>query len=95
LKQELARAAIILKKVRQPVVPNEVVTLQEESMKAEPDVLVIAKCISRNPKLLTKFLGIATYITQGEVRNAQEAVEILGTQNIFNLFFSSAITATP
>lgn len=91
MKQELAKAAYILRKVKQPNISNEVARLQEESLKDDPDVVIIAECISRNAKLFTKFLGIASFLTKGEVRTAREAVDILGTKNIFNLFFSSAI----
>ncbi|MDG6778191.1 HDOD domain-containing protein [Thiomicrorhabdus sp. zzn3] len=91
MKHHLAVAATILGKVKLPKISNEVARLQEESMKTDPDVNVITDCINRNPRLFTKFLAIASFISKKEVTSARQAVDILGTKGIFTVFFSSAI----
>ncbi|HHS99892.1 MAG TPA: HDOD domain-containing protein [Thiomicrospira sp.] len=91
MKNRLAIAAKILYKVSLPNISNEVSRLQEESLKKDPDILVVTQCISRNPKLLTKFLAVATLVSKKEVTTGRQAVEILGTDGIFSVFFSSAI----
>lgn len=91
MKQQLAIAASILSKVKLPKISNEVATLQNESLKPEPDVLVITQCINRNPKLFTKFLAVASFMAKKEITTARQAVDILGTKGIFTVFFSSAI----
>ena len=84
-------AASILNKVKLPKIPNEVSRLQDESLKTDPDVNVVTECISRNPKLLTKFLAIASLMNKKEVTTARDAVAILGSKNVFSVFFSSSI----
>lgn len=91
MKQRLAIAAAILQQAKLPNIPNEVATLQDESMKPDPDVVVISRCISRNPKLLTKFLAVASFMSKKEISTARQAVDILGTKGVFTVFFSSAI----
>lgn len=91
MKNKLAIAASILNKVKLPKISNEVAQLQEESMRPDPDVNVIAKCISRNPRLYTKFIAIASFISKKEIQTARQAVDILGTKGVFTVFFSSAI----
>jgi len=94
MKHQLAVAASILEKVKLPKIPNEVQRLQDESMRPDPDVRVIIECISRNPKLFTKFLAIASYMSKKEVLSAKHAVEVLGTKGVFTIFFSSSIEFT-
>ncbi|MDX1351531.1 MAG: HDOD domain-containing protein [Thiomicrorhabdus sp.] len=91
MKEKLAIAASILSKVKLPKISNEVATLQNESLKPEPDVITIVQCINRNPKLFTKFLAVASFMAKKEVSTARQAVDILGTKGIFTVFFSSAI----
>jgi len=91
MKHKLAVAANILNQVKLPKISNEVTVLQDESMKPDPDVLVVTRCISRNPKLFTKFLAVASFMSKKEVITARQAVDILGTKGIFTVFFSSAI----
>ncbi len=94
MKHQLAVAAAILNKVKLPHIPNEVARLQDESLKPDPDVVVVAECIGRNPKLLTKFLAVAAFVSKKEITTARQAVAILGTKGVFTLFFSSAIEFT-
>ncbi|MDX1346798.1 MAG: HDOD domain-containing protein [Thiomicrorhabdus chilensis] len=91
MKDKLAIAASILNKVKLPKISNEVAQLQEESMRPDPDVNVIAKCINRNPRLFTKFIAVASFISKKEIQSARQAVDILGTKGVFTVFFSSAI----
>ncbi|NPA72428.1 MAG: HDOD domain-containing protein [Gammaproteobacteria bacterium] len=91
MKHKLAVAASILNRVKLPKIPNEVSRLQDESLKPDPDVIVISECISRNPKLLTKFLTVASFVTKKEIKTARQAVDALGTKGVFTVFFSSSI----
>lgn len=91
MKNKLAKAATILNKVKLPKISNEVVQLQEESMRPEPDVITITNCINRNPRLFTKFIAVASFISKKEIQSARQAVDILGTKGVFTVFFSSAI----
>ncbi len=91
MKHRLAVAANILNKVNLPSISTEVMRLQDESLRPAPDVVVIAECISRNPKLLTKFLAVASFVHQKEITTAREAVSLLGTKGVFSVFFSSAV----
>ncbi len=91
MKQRLALAANILNKAKLPKIPNEISTLQDESLHKNPNTVVIAKCISRNQKLLTRFLAVSSFVSKKEVGTAKQAVDILGVQGVFTLFFSNAI----
>ncbi|VAW47181.1 hypothetical protein MNBD_GAMMA03-1511 [hydrothermal vent metagenome] len=91
MKHQLAVAVSIINKVKLPHIPNEVARLQDESLKPDPDVVVVAECIGRNPKLLTKFLAVASFMSKKEITTARQAVSILGTKGVFTVFFSSAI----
>lgn len=91
MKHRLAVAAGILSKAKLPKIPNEVAALQNESLHKNPNSVVIAQCISRNPKLLTRFLAAASFISKKEVTTAKQAVDILGVNGVFTLFFSNAI----
>ena len=94
MKRQLAVAMSIINKVKLPNIPNEVTRLQDESLKPEPDVVVVAECITRNPKLLTKFLAVASLMSKKEITTARQAVTILGTKGVFTVFFSSAVEFT-
>jgi len=91
MRHRLAVAANILNKVDLPSISTEVARLQDESLKPDPDVIVITECINRNPKLLTKFLAVATFVHQKQITSAREAVSLLGTKGVFSVFFSSAV----
>ncbi len=94
MKNQLAVAMSIINQVNLPHVPNEVMRLQEESLKQDPDVVVVAECIGRNPRLLTRFLAVASFMSKKEITTARQAVSILGTKGVFTVFFSSAIEFT-
>lgn len=91
MKHKLAVAASILNKVKLPKISNEVSELQNESFKPDPDINIITRCINRNPKLFTKFLAVASFMSKKEIGTARQAVDILGTKGVFTVFFSSAI----
>ena len=91
MKNKLAIAAGILQKSKLPKIPNEVSVLQEESLHKNPNSSVIAQSISRNPKLLTRFLAVSSFVAKKEVTTAKQAVDILGVNGVFTLFFSNAI----
>ena len=91
MKNRLAIATGILNKAKLPKIPNEVATLQDQSLHKNPNTVVIAQCISRNPKLLTRFLAVASFVSKKEVTTAKQAVDILGVNGVFTLFFSNAI----
>lgn len=91
MKHKLAIAAGILNQAKLPKIPNEVARLQDESLHPNPNAAIIAQCINRNPKLLTRFLAVASFISKKEVNTARYAVDVLGIDGVFTLFFSNAI----
>jgi HD-like signal output (HDOD) protein len=94
MQEQIAIAAKILSESSVPNLPEEIVRLKEELNKKYPNTVTIANLISNNPVLLGDFLNLVnTNITdeKTEVKDAKAAVNILGLDEIYNIFLSSSI----
>lgn len=98
----IEKASEILKSQSVPNVPEEVLLLQAELNFKYPNTVKIANLISHNPELLAGFLKLVnTNITSDErkVQDAKAAVNVLGLDEINNIFLSSGMVtildATP
>lgn len=95
MKQQIAKAAEIYKQTAVPNLPNEIIQLKEELNKKYPNTVTIANLISHNPELLGDFLSLVnTNITNesGEFKEAKAAVNVLGLDEIYNIFLASSLT---
>ncbi len=95
MQQQLSKAAQIFSETSVPTIPEEVVLLQEELNKKYPNTVTIANLISHNPELLGEFLTLVnTNITgeKSEITDAKAAVNVLGLDEIYNIFLSSSLT---
>jgi len=95
MQERLALAAKIYAKTAVPTLPEEVIKLQEELNKKYPNTVTIANLISSNPELLGEFLTLVnTNITseKTEIKDAKAAVNVLGLDEIYNIFLSSSLT---
>lgn len=95
MQEKLALAAKILSQNNIPTIPEEIIRLKEELNKKYPNTVTIANLISRNPELLGDFLTLVnTNITseKTEIKDAKAAVNVLGLDEIYNIFLSSSLT---
>ena len=95
MQQKLAVAAKIFQQVAVPSLPEEIIRLQEELNKKYPNTVTIANLIGHNPELLGDFLTLVnTNITneKTEIKDAKAAVNMLGLDEIYNIFLSSSLT---
>lgn len=95
MQEKLALAAKIFSKVNIPTIPEEIIRLKEELNKKYPNTVTIANLISHNPELLGDFLTLVnTNITseKTEIKDAKAAVNVLGLDEIYNIFLSSSLT---
>ncbi|GAB6071006.1 HDOD domain-containing protein [Thiomicrorhabdus hydrogeniphila] len=95
MQEELAKAAQILSKSIIPSIPEEIIRLKEELNQKYPNTVTIANLISHNPELLGDFLTLVnTNITNEntEIKDAKAAVNVLGLDEIYNIFLSSGLT---
>ncbi|BCN94076.1 histidine kinase [Thiomicrorhabdus immobilis] len=95
MQEKLALAAKIFSKVNIPTIPEEIICLKEELNKKYPNTVTIANLISHNPELLGDFLTLVnTNITneKTEIKDAKAAVNVLGLDEIYNIFLSSSLT---
>ncbi|MEA1988417.1 MAG: HDOD domain-containing protein [Pseudomonadota bacterium] len=95
MQQQLASAAQIFTQSSVPSIPDEIIRLKEELNKKYPNTVTIANLISHNPELLADFLTLVnTNITseKTEIRDAKAAVNVLGLDEIYNIFLSSSLT---
>lgn len=95
MQERLANAAKVFTQTSIPNLPDELIKLQEELNKKYPNTVTIANLIGHNPELLGDFLTLVnTNITneKTEIRDAKAAVNVLGLDEIYNIFLSSSIT---
>lgn len=95
MQAELQKAAQIIAETDLPTVADELILLQEELNKTNPNSVTVANLIAHNPELLGNFLSLVnTNATgeQAEIKDAKMAVNILGLDEINNLFLSSSLT---
>lgn len=95
MQKQLASAAQIFSKSSVPSVPEEIIRLKEELNKKYPNTVTIANLISHNPELLSDFLTLVnSNITseKTEIKDAKAAVNVLGLDEIYNIFLSSSLT---
>lgn len=95
MKQQIAKAAEVYKQTAVPNLPNEIIQLKEELNKKYPNTVTIANLISHNPELLGDFLTLVnTNITKEncEFKEAKAAVNVLGLDEIYNIFLASSLT---
>lgn len=90
----IEKASEILKSQSVPNVPEEVLLLQAELNFKYPNTVKVANLISHNPELLANFLKLVnTNITaeNRKVQDAKAAVNVLGLDEINNLFLSAGM----
>lgn len=95
MQSQVQRASQILQEINIPTMPEELIHLKEELNKKYPNTVTIANLISHNPEMLVNFLTLVnTNITseEKEIKDAKAAVNILGLDEIYNIFVSSTIT---
>lgn len=95
MQQALKVAADILARQHTPSIPLELLELKAELNKKYPNTVTVAQLISHNPELLANFLNLAnTNLTQEKnpIQDAKVAVNLLGLQEIYNLFLSSVLS---
>jgi len=95
MQEKLSNAAQIYTKSQVPTIPEEIIKLKEELNKKYPNTVTIANLISHNPELLGNFLTLVnTNITneKTEIKDAKAAVNVLGLDEIYNIFLSSSLT---
>jgi HD-like signal output (HDOD) protein len=95
MQEQLKRAAEIFQKVNIPTIPEEVIRLKEELNKKYPNTVTVANLISHHPELLADFLSLVnTNITdeKQEIKDARAAVNVLGLEDLYNIFLSSVLT---
>ncbi|MBD3820755.1 MAG: HDOD domain-containing protein [Thiotrichales bacterium] len=96
MQSQVQRASEILSQITVPTVPEELLLLKEELNRKYPNTVTIANLISHNPELLVNFLTLVnTNITseKNEIKDAKAAVNLLGLDEIYNIFLSSSITS--
>lgn len=96
MQNQVQKASRILQEVIVPTIPEELFMLKEELNKKYPNTASVASLISRNPEMLVNFLTLVnTNITseKNEITDAKAAVNLLGLDEIYNIFLSSNITS--
>jgi HD-like signal output (HDOD) protein len=91
---QLTTASQILAKTAMTHLPEEVLYLQEELQKKYPNSVTLANLIGHNPELLGDFLTLVNSgITRedNEIKDAKAAVNLLGLDEISNLFLASSL----
>ncbi|MBD3754748.1 MAG: HDOD domain-containing protein [Gammaproteobacteria bacterium] len=95
MQAKLNQAIKIFNETKVPSLPQEVLLLQEELHKKYPNTVTIANLIAHNAELLGDFLTLVnTNVTseKSEIKDAKAAVNVLGLEEIYNLFVSSCLT---
>ncbi|WP_178862076.1 HDOD domain-containing protein [Thiomicrorhabdus cannonii] len=95
MQAKLNQAVKIFNETKVPSLPEEVLLLQEELHKKYPNTVTIANLIAHNAELLGDFLTLVnTNVTseKSEIKDAKAAVNVLGLDEIYNLFVSSCLT---
>ena len=96
MQQKLSVAAQIIAKTSIPNIPEEIIRLKEELNKKYPNTVTIANLISHNPELLGNFMSLVnTNVTSEkmDIRDAKAAVNVLGLDEIYNIFLASSLTS--
>ncbi|SIN72530.1 HD-like signal output (HDOD) domain, no enzymatic activity [Sulfurivirga caldicuralii] len=91
----LNEAVEALRRVHLPSLPEEVIRLKEELNAKYPNTVTIAKLISRNPEMFNHFLKLVnSNLTEADelIKDATAAVNILGLEEIYNIFLASAFS---
>jgi len=91
----LQKSTQILQKVEIPTIPEEVIQLKEELHKKYPNTVTVANLISHHPELLASFLTLVNAnLTdeKQEIKDARAAVNVLGLEDLYNIFLSSVLT---
>ena len=95
MKLMLTEAVEALRSVHLPSLPEEVIRLKEELNAKYPNTVTIAKLISRNPEMFNHFLKLVnSNVTEADelITDATAAVNILGLEEIYNIFLASAFS---
>ncbi len=95
MQEKLAVAAQFIAKTSIPNIPEEILRLKEELNKKYPNTVSIANLISHNPELLGNFMTLVnTNVTseKTDIRDAKAAVNVLGLDEIYNIFLASSLT---
>lgn len=95
MRNYIKKASDILGNIELPSIPEEVIELKAELNKKYPNTVTVAQLIGRHPELLSDFLTLVnTSITQqkDDIKEAKAAVNILGLDEIYNIFFSTTLT---
>lgn len=95
MQEPLKIAAYILKKHNRTDIPTELLELKAELEKKFPNTVTVANLISHNPEMLANFLSLAnTNLTRekAKIKDAKVAVNLLGLDEIYNLFLSSILS---
>lgn len=95
MQAQLQKAAQIIAQTNVPRIPDEIIRLKEELNKTYPNTVTVANLISHNPELLGNFLSLVnTNVTneKTEIKDAKAAVNVLGLDEIYNIFLASSLT---
>lgn len=95
MQQQLTRAAMIIEQVGLQCIPEEVIRIREELQSNHPNTVTIANLIAHNSELLGDFLKLVNSNVTSEncqITNAKAAVNILGLNEISDLFLASSLS---
>ena len=88
-------AVSALRNMHIPSLPEEVIKLKQELTAKYPNTVTVANLISRNPEMYNHFLKLVnSNLTETDepIQDAQAAVNILGLDEIFNIFLASTFS---
>ncbi len=91
----LMEAVSALRNMHIPSLPEEVIRLKQELNAKYPNTVTVANLISRNPEMfnhLLKLVNSNLTETDEPIQDAQAAVNILGLDEIYNIFLASAFS---
>lgn len=92
---KLQKAVQIYNQTQVPTLPEEIVLLQQALHAKYPNTVTIANLIAHNSELLADFLKLVnTNVTSEKtpIKDAKAAVNVLGLDEIYNLFVSGCLT---
>lgn len=95
MQDKLQKAMQILARAQVPNLPEELIRLQNELNLKYPNTVNVANIISHNPEILSDFMNLVnTNLTdeKQEIKDAKAAVNVLGLDEIYNIFLSAALT---
>ncbi|MDG4812354.1 HDOD domain-containing protein [Hydrogenovibrio sp. 3SP14C1] len=91
----IKQAGTLLSTIAVPDLPELILLLKEELNKKYPNTVIIANLISKDPQLLADFLDLVNTNVTAErthIQDAKAAVNLLGLDEIYNLFVSTVIS---